>query len=268
MEKSLKNVMKFLILTFIQTWFFYFAIVVFRLSAYEGLGLIFLICGGMAPSLIGVIMVFTTYRKEDRKDFFKRVYQAKRIGFGWWIFMLLIFPATHAVTVLITLISGGEMPAMEGLRDAVQSPASILIVLLVGFFFNGAFPEEFGWRGFALEPLLNRFGFVKANLLLGSIWSVWHLPLFFMPAQYHYHLGFVGFWFFFAHTIGLSMIMSLVFIKTKYSILSALLMHMLSNLSSNMMFSFSETYERINLLMVFAIGIIIGIYMKARIKTC
>ncbi len=167
---------------------------------------------------------------------------------------------------LKTRISGGEVPTMEGLREAVQSPASILIVLLVGFFFNGAFPEELGWRGFALGPLLNRLGFVKANLLLGSIWSVWHLPLFFMPEQYHYHLGFVGFWFYLAHSIGLSMIMSLVFIKTQYSTLSALLMHMLSNLSSNMMFSFSQTYERINLLIVFAIGMIIGAYMNASEK--
>ncbi len=252
LDKSLVDVKKFFIFTFIQTWIFYIAIILFKLNAYAGLGLVFLICGGMAPSLIGVILVFTSYRKEDRKDYFKRIYQANRIGIGWWLFILLVFPAIHAATVLITLSFGGEAPAMEGLCDAVQSPVSILTVLLVGFFFNGAFPEELGWRGFALETLLKRHGFIKANLLLGLIWGVWHLPLFFMPEQAHYSMGFTGFWFYLAHAIGLSTIMSLVFIKTKRSILSALLLHMFSNLATNMMLSYSQTYERIYSFIVFA----------------
>ncbi len=257
MDKSLINVKKFFIFTFIQTWIFYIAIILLGLNVYTGLGLIFLICGGMAPSLIGVILVFTSYRKEDRKDYFRRVYQVNRIGIGWWLFIFLVCPVMHALTAMITLIFGGEMPAMEGLRDAVQSPVSILTVLLVGFFFNGAFPEEFGWRGFALEPLLNRFGFAKANLFLGLIWGVWHLPLFFMPEQAHYRMGFTGFWFYLAHAVGLSMIMSLVFLKTRRSILSALLMHMFSNLSSNMMLSYTQAYERIYSLIVLAVGVII-----------
>ncbi len=267
MEKPIKNVTKFFIITFIQTWFFYFAIIFLSLNVFEGLGVIFLICGGMAPSLIGVIMAFNAYGKEDRKEYFRRIFQAKRIGARWWCFILLIFPAVHALASLIMLISGGDMPTMEGLRDAVQSPSTILITLLLGFFFNGAFPEELGWRGFALEPLLNRFGFIKANLFLGVIWCVWHLPLFFMHGQFHNHLGPVGFWFFLADTIGLSMIMGLVFIKTKCSTFSALLLHMLFNLTSNMTFSYSETYYRTTCLIVFAIGIIICIYMNVSEKS-
>ena len=262
LDKSFRDTIKFFVITFIQTWTCYFAIIIFGLNPKGGLGIVFLVCGGMAPSLIGIIMMLATYSRDQKKKFFQRVYQVKRIGVGWWFFILLIYPVVHIVSVLINSLIGAGMPTMEGLQDAIQSPASILLVLFIGFFINGAFPEEFGWRGFALQPLLDRFGFVKTNLLFGTIWAVWHLPLFFMPSMGHYHMGFVGFWFYLAQTIGLSTIMSLVFIRTRQSILSALLLHMFANLASNMMFSYSQVYERINFSIIFVVGVVINVYMS------
>ena len=125
-------------------------------------------------------------------------------------------------------VSGGATPAMDGLYSIIQNPSTIIPVLLLGFFFNGAFAEEWGWRGFALQPLLDRFGFTKANLLLGIVWAFWHLPLFFIPAMHHYQKNtFIGFGSFIAQSIGLCMIMALFHIKTRQSILSAMLLHML-----------------------------------------
>ena len=43
-------------------------------------------------------------------------------------------------------------------------------------FINGG-PEELGWRGFALPRLQERFSPVRATLVLGTIWGLWHLPL-------------------------------------------------------------------------------------------
>jgi membrane protease YdiL (CAAX protease family) len=261
--KKMKYVTTFFILTFAQTWICYFTIILTGSVPFaDGLGTILLIFGGMAPSFIGVIMMFATYGKDDRKDFIRRSYQVKLIGIKWWLIILLIFPVMFAVTALITLVTGGDMPAMEGFLAIVQNPVSIILVLFLGFFLNGAFPEELGWRGFALQPLLDRLGFFKANLLLGILWAGWHLPLFFIPDTWHNsQTNVLGLTFYFAQTIGLSMIMCLVFIKTRQSILSAILLHMFYNLSANMMFPYTDSFIYIFFALVFIIGIGISMYI-------
>lgn len=57
--------------------------------------------------------------------------------------------------------------------------ATFVIVLAIG---GGL--EEPGWRGFALPRLQEHHTPVRATLILGIVWGVWHLPL--------YGLAFVG----------------------------------------------------------------------------
>jgi membrane protease YdiL (CAAX protease family) len=41
--------------------------------------------------------------------------------------------------------------------------------------------EEIGWRGYALPRMSERVGLAWASIILGLIWSCWHLPFFFIP---------------------------------------------------------------------------------------
>jgi membrane protease YdiL (CAAX protease family) len=55
-----------------------------------------------------------------------------------------------------------------------------LLVINVLVFSMG---EEIGWRGFLLPRLLH-LGKVKAYLLTGLIWAIWHYPLIFLTDLY------------------------------------------------------------------------------------
>jgi membrane protease YdiL (CAAX protease family) len=53
---------------------------------------------------------------------------------------------------------------------------NFVLVLLIG----GPLGEEFGWRGLVLPAIEARFSAPWDSLILGIIWAVWHLPLFFI----------------------------------------------------------------------------------------
>lgn len=68
----------------------------------------------------------------------------------------------------------------------------ILLTLLQGLFAGitinavAAFGEELGWRGFLLKAF-KEMSFLKASVIIGFIWGVWHSPLILMGHNYPQH---------------------------------------------------------------------------------
>ncbi len=91
------------------------------------------------------------------------------------------------------------VPELFGAERAPMLLPSVFVFpvwwLLMVFFGGGQ--EEIGWRGYILEPLEARFGLWGGNVVLGVVWSVWHLPLWFIPGTSQATMPFVAF------TIGL-----------------------------------------------------------------
>jgi len=56
--------------------------------------------------------------------------------------------------------------------------------------------EEVGWRGFALSRLQARHTAFTATLIVGTLWALWHLPIFFWTdnpmSQYPFTLWFIS----------------------------------------------------------------------------
>lgn len=63
-------------------------------------------------------------------------------------------------------------------------PASIFLSPFINFI--PALGEELGWRGFLL-PRLMRYGKLRAYLLLGLVWGLWHAPLIWVGFNYPDH---------------------------------------------------------------------------------
>jgi membrane protease YdiL (CAAX protease family) len=74
----------------------------------------------------------------------------------------------------------GHLAAPDGLPlpPAVLIPVVIAEGVLAGLTINGlfAFGEEYGWRGVLAEEL-RPLGAVRANLVTGVLWGLWHAPI-------------------------------------------------------------------------------------------
>ena len=93
--------------------------------------------------------------------------------------------------------------------------------------FFGPMGEEPGWRGFALPRMLARWSPLRASVLLGMVWAVWHLPLFWIPGSAHASHGFG--WFSLA-AVSFSVIITWAFLGANRVLLVPILIHGSANI--------------------------------------
>ena len=102
------------------------------------------------------------------------------------------------------------------------SPLVFGYVLAVG----GPLGEELGWRGYLLPGLFGRMSAASAALVIGIVCAAWHTPLFWIEGTVQADLP-IG-WYM-AMTVGLSFIYTWVFVRSRGSVLIAVLLHTASN---------------------------------------
>ena len=96
--------------------------------------------------------------------------------------------------------------------------------LLAGVTVNAvaAFGEELGWRGFLLDEF-NGMSFVKASVIIGLIWGIWHAPLILIGHNYPQHPQ-IGVMMMTGLCILLTPMLLYIAIKSK-SVIAAAIMH-------------------------------------------
>lgn len=242
-KESLRTVL-FFVITFVWTWACYAPLVVTQASPYAFPGVILLIVGGAGPSIVGVLTVLFSYTRAEKRAFWARCFDPRPIRWKAWLVITLFFPALLAFSVLIDRLLGGALPGMVQLKTLITNPVSIPLAALISFM-SGPWSEEFGWRGVALSGLMKRCNMLISSLILGMLWGVWHLPLYFMPVTWHGQMGFklAGFWSFLLMSVGLSLLMSLVYAHNGRSVLTGLLLHFVSNFSAQLIAPSSDRVE-------------------------
>ncbi len=102
------------------------------------------------------------------------------LGLGQPDWKLQEFQAT------ISSAAGSDLPSLPS--PALVLPVLFAVTFFVAPFFNGllGLGEELGWRGYLL-PKLMVLGKLKAYLLLGVVWGLWHLPLILIGFTYPGH---------------------------------------------------------------------------------
>jgi len=145
-----------------------------------------------------------------------------------WYAVVLAGPFLFQLTGMgVHAALGGQPPDLGALVGMAPSVVlqSVFVLLLV------ATAEEFGWRGYALPRLQARLNALLASTILGVVWAVWHLPLFFDPNTSYSN---TPFWVWMVFLLPYAVVQTWVYNGTGGSLLMCMMLHAVVNSSGNL----------------------------------
>lgn len=180
--------------------------------------------GLLGPMLAAMAITAVIGGRTALHELFGRMFQ---VGPHWPSkLMLALSPlALGAVAFAALQLLGKPLPSaaafahFPGLPEHWPLAAVVAAVVVV----NG-FGEETGWRGFLTERLLHTQGRFRASLWVGLLWSLWHLPLFWLNTSMSMLVGPVLIGWLFALVCG-AFVLAQVYLATGHSILCVALWH-------------------------------------------
>jgi uncharacterized protein len=221
----------YLILAYGLTWLFWIPVALTKQDYQESpllLAVVFI--GVFGPGIAGITLTYREQGKEGGWDFWRRVYEFRRISLKWYALILLLFPALHLTSIAINHWLGGEPPQFAFVKEAIAMPTGILTVTIL--YLLQSTLEELGWRGYMLDRLQAIWKPTAASLVLGVVHALWHLPLFWIVGtNQSRYLSVTAFALFVAFVTSGSFFNTWCYNDNRRSTLAVILLHTVANLS-------------------------------------
>lgn len=214
------RVQEYLLITFFISWLSWgILILLTAIKAIEfnsPIGIILFGIGGFGPTISGIMCIEGKLTWKKLKTF---IFGHRKHTIGY----LVLFAILEAAVI--------GLSSMETNPDFAwyYLPIAFLACTLVG---GGN--EELGWRG-TLQPIMERVidkkikrrtsGFVITTIIVGAIWAIWHLPLWFVAGSTQQSMNFG---LFALSTIVLAFWLACIYRQTG-SVFYCMILHGLSN---------------------------------------
>lgn len=205
----------FFFMTFTITWLCWLPMMILNEDI-----VILRIAGTFSPLISSIAIVLSTERKDGLIRLLRPNLQW-RFPLRYYLFALFSTAAFSLVSIGIYTLLDREPLVFNDIKKIY-----LIIVVFMYVLFTSVLGEETGWRGFALPILQNRFGPLKASVILGLIWGMWHLPLFLIQGNFHSHIPFL---LFLVQEIALSIVITWLYNSTAGSLLIVHIFHSASN---------------------------------------
>ena len=120
------------------------------------------------PLIAAAILVYRERKFQGVSELLKLSFDFKKIkDKKWYLPIVFLMP-------FIALLSYGYLKLTGAMLPEPETPF-LYIFIFFFVFFIGAIGEEIGWSGYVTEPLQNRYGALKASIMLGFVWAIWHI---------------------------------------------------------------------------------------------
>ena len=180
--KKISKMWMYVINTYLLFWFMVLGvggIAIFMLNASDSsMRWVVTLCS-WSPTIVLLLMLRKLKPETSIREFYKKAFKEK-LNFR-------VFALATSVIVGIFLLSICILSIFE--KNAIWEQLAFIPALLFSNILftaiQGASGEESGWRAYLMPEMESRYGFVRGNLILGLVWSFWHLPLWFVSTNYN-----------------------------------------------------------------------------------
>jgi len=208
------EIRRFLVLTFATSWLLWGGLAILTqlnlLKFGNAISMILFILGGVTPAFCEIWLKKKYSTKEEFHSFVHNIRNAKH-PLSWYIFVISL---AFIACFLPTLWGGAVM----------EKPLYLALIELPIMIIGGGL-EEIGWRGFLQPTLQKRWSPLLSTFMVGAIWTIWHLPLWFVVGSNQMNMNFL--WFTLT-ALALSFLLTIIYLSTK-SIFLCIIFHALTN---------------------------------------
>ena len=218
---------RFYLIVFGFTWLFWIMAIVINNS---DIAMALMVLGLFVPAVTAVITVLCSKNKALKRDLRCKIVGLYRIKPWSILAAIMLFGATVAISILASVLFGQSLRQftfVDGFSFSIQGRSELMTILLASVI------EEVGWRGYGEDSIAQYCNWFRESILFGVIWSLWHLPLFFIQGTYHEELAQLGTGYainFFLSVIPLGFLTTWVYVRNNRSMLACIIFHIFVNL--------------------------------------
>ncbi len=229
-----KKIVNFFIITYAWAWILWLPFILPSFGLYEmtetlqGLVTLVLMIAAFGPLAAALILTYRDGGTKAVKAYFKRCFNF-RIKPIYYVIAVIFALGITAIAHYLTNFLGIDTLPNSLVPAEIAIPIYLLVVpYMIMMFLVGGGQEEFGWRGYAQDPLQDRFGIIKGSLILGLLWGLWHAPLWLIPNEGHSYYSLIAFLIF---TTSWSVVIGIIYNLSGKKVVIPWIMHAISNLS-------------------------------------
>jgi len=192
------------------------------------------IIGALGPAVAAIAIISLVGEKGGVLKLLSGI-RIWKVEIKWYLITLLGQPVIWMIAILIYTLFSGQRLSLSNthIQDMVMIGGTFNLIMFIVIFFLQQFVsllgEEIGWRGYLLPKLLKTKHWITSSLIIGLIWALWHLPLFYIQGRTQVSIPLL--WYF-IDLMASTIFFTWIFINTRGSVLIATLFHTSINTST------------------------------------
>ncbi len=215
----------FFALAYLFTWLFWIPAVFVP----ETIGSAIMVIGLISPAVISTVFVLASDSEALKQDLKNKIFGFYKVNWLNVLLAIIVFAVIIVASILLSLVFGQSIDQFAFTEDfsftGVGIAGALLTILVASII------EEVGWKGYCEDSIGDYMNWFWESMIFGALWSLWHLPLLFIPGTYQAGLMADPLYVvnFFVSGVPLGFIITWVYLVSDRSILACMVFHLFVN---------------------------------------